>query len=111
MPAVQGVDDWEEFYVKDKPPDDTKTEKHYALVITMSGYGVLAHGILKSGSKCIKQADDIVYWFERLVELGIGTREDEDMLRAKVWKVCAGLLLTCNGGLHDRVELLLPHWQ
>jgi hypothetical protein len=87
MSFVQGVDDWEEFFVKDATAGDTKVEKHYVLVITLSGYGVLGHGILRSGSKCMKQPQDMRYWFDRLVELGIGTKEEEDMLRAMVWNV------------------------
>ena len=48
---------------------------------------MLDYGVLRSGSKCIKQPKDIVFWFDRLVELGIGTAEDEKWLRAQVWHV------------------------
>lgn len=84
---MQGVDDMEPFHVKGAQPSDPSIEKHYALVITLAGHGVLDYGVLRSGSKCIKQPDDIVYWFDKLVELGIGTAEEEAMLRATVWEV------------------------
>lgn len=84
--AVQ-PDEIEEFYTRKPELNVTQIEKHYYLVITLAGYGILACVALRSGSRNVKQPEDMVYWFDRLVELGIGTAEQEQELRARVWKV------------------------
>ena len=63
-------------------------EKHYIMVITLSGWGMLDYGVMRSGCRNVKQPADLTFWFDRLVELGIGTAEDEARLRATVWMVC-----------------------
>ena len=48
---------------------------------------MLAAAALKSGTRQVQQQEDMVYWFDQLVKLRIGTKELEDELRARVWKV------------------------
>lgn len=86
--AVQ-PEEIEEFYNRTPEPNATQIEKHYYLVITLAGHGILACEALRSGSRNVKQPGNMVYWFDRLVELGIGTAELEAELRARVWKVRA----------------------
>ena len=80
-------DQYEEFYEKASTKGATALEKQYYLVITMAGHSVLAAAALKSGTKKVQQPGDIKYWFDLLVELGIGTKEQEDELRAHTWTV------------------------
>ena len=90
---MQGQNDWEPYHTKDHQPSDPKVEKHYIMVITLGGFGLLDYGVMRSGCRNLKQPDDVTFWFDRLVELGIGTAEDEARLRATVWKVCPSAYL------------------
>lgn len=79
--------EYEEYYDRPATKNNTSQEKQYYLVITLAGHGVLAAAALKSGTRKVQQEGDMVYWFDLLVKLGIGTKELEDELRARVWKV------------------------
>lgn len=65
----------------------TKIEKHYYMVLTLAEKGVLACVALKSGTRNLQNPGKMTYWFDRLVEFGLGEPEDEAKLRATVWKV------------------------
>lgn len=94
---VQGPDDWQQFYVKEAEKSVTKIEKHYVLVITLAGFGILGYAVMKSGCRNLTSEKDIKYWFDELVELGIGTAEEEAMLRAMTWNVCSSAPLHSTG--------------
>jgi hypothetical protein len=94
---MQGPDDWELFLEAPAEAAEPSLEKQYYMVLTLSGFGVLAVVALKSGSKCLQDEGEIVYWFDRLVELGIGTEKEQNMLRKKTWTVLLyTVLCTCS---------------
>lgn len=73
--------------------DDLKCEKLYFMVVTFPKVGVLDVSAMKSATKLHKDKPLQVFrfWYQRLVELGIGTREDEEFIAAQAaggWKVC-----------------------
>jgi hypothetical protein len=84
---MQGPDDWEEFYTVPNVPTDLTVEKQYYLVITLSGYGVLAVVAMKSGSKNINQPEDMSYWMHELVQRKLADERTQEMLINKQWSV------------------------
>lgn len=74
----------------DANPKVTDQEKHYYMMVTFPGHGARAVAAMASGSRLKTNAanrGNFKFWFEQLVELGIGTAEDEEMLKAITWKV------------------------
>lgn len=84
---MQGPDDWEEFYTVPNVPNDLTVEKQYYLVVTLSGYGVLACVAMKSGSKNISQPEDMRYWMQELVTRGLADIRTQERLIRKRWSV------------------------
>lgn len=90
--------EYEEYDDRPATKKNISQEGQYYIVITLAGHGVLAAAALKSGTRKVQQEGDIVYWFDMLVKLGIGTKELEDGLRArvrKVWCTVKCQLLAC----------------
>lgn len=85
----------EEFYVKDNEPDDCKMEKHYYMVITLAGYGVIAADLMRSGTKNVGDPSQVKYWYDTLVDRGIGTANEEKALRAMKFNVRTSLTDFC----------------
>jgi hypothetical protein len=77
----------EQYYERPATKNNTSQEKQYYLVITLAGHGVLAAVALKSGTRKVQQAGDIKYWFDLLVKYEVGTKQQQDELRKRVWKV------------------------
>lgn len=76
----------------DENPDATKLSKIHFMVIT-GPCGVLAVAPMFTGSRLKSSGCSVRFWWRRLVELGIGTRQRERELEAKhsKWKVCSAL--------------------
>lgn len=70
---------------KDQKKSGPEAEKFYYMIITMAGFGVVEVALMHSGSR-IKKGNEgkIKYWFERLVELGIGSADDEEAVKKMV---------------------------
>lgn len=79
-------------YTRDKHTTTSfAAEKQGYFAVTMAGYGVVACVALHSATK-LKPNDPhpptrFKYWTQRLVDFGIGTAEDEAMLKRKVYRV------------------------
>lgn len=67
-------------------PKDQAREKHYYMLLTLASHGVLACVAMQSGtSGKMQDRSRIKFWFDRLVEFGIGTAEEEQRQRERVW--------------------------
>ena len=95
---MQGPDDWAEFYTVPNVQNDTQVEKQYYLVITLAGHGVLATAGMKSGSKNLRQPQDMKYWMDELVELGLADAATQARLQKQTWSVRFLLRLNCQQG-------------
>lgn len=61
-------------------------EKQFYMQLTYPSCGVLACVAMRSGtSHKLQNRDGIKFWFEQLVDYGVGTKQDEDELRSKRW--------------------------
>ena len=66
-------------------------QKHCYYVVTMPGVGCLACVPFQSGCRNMPDPEDLphnFYWYEQLVQRGIGDQEQEDKLKQHVWAVC-----------------------
>lgn len=74
-----------------------KKEKHYYMALTLGGHGVLACVAMRSGTKHVQDEEGMKYWFDRLVEFGIGTEVQQDSLRARTWvRTVSSSTLPCS---------------
>ncbi len=66
----------------------SEQEKHYYMLLTFPGFGTRAVVAMKSGTKLKgTEPGGFKFWFQQLVEYGIGTAEDEEALSKVVWQV------------------------
>lgn len=78
---------WLPTYTLPTEKDDTKAEKQYYMVLTLAGHGIVEAVALKSGCNKTQNVAELPFWFDRMVELGLGSEELRDKLRQRVWKV------------------------
>jgi hypothetical protein len=70
------------------PSNGPKAQKHYYYVVTMPGVGCAAVAALKSGSRKLPAASgEFHFWMDQLLDLGLGTPEQQTELQKRVWKV------------------------
>lgn len=97
----------------DTQGDDLKCEKQYYMVVTFPKKGVLGIAAMESPTK-LREVQDAPpaqkhkFWYQQLVELGIGTRETELMIQQKVqrdggWTVCMHVI--CHAVLYNCATL------
>lgn len=86
-------------YTRDLPTSSFGCEKHGYMAITMAGYGVVAAVAMRTATRLSTKRRTptrtrFKFWYDMLVQLGIGDAATEDMLRKKVWRVCSSLAFT-----------------
>lgn len=104
MVFVQGNEELP-VYTRDLPTSPFACEKHGYMAITMAGYGLVAAVAMFTSTRLSKTRRTPIrtrfrFWYDMLVQLGIGDQATEDMLRAKVWLVCfylAFILIPASG--------------
>lgn len=85
--CMQNKSGWLPTYALPTEKDDTKAEKQYYMVLTMAGHGIVEAVALKSGCNKTENMAELPFWFDRMVELGLGSEQLRDRLRQRVWKV------------------------
>jgi hypothetical protein len=74
----------------DSAMSGTSVEKHHYMALFMSGVAVLSAVAMQSGCtfKKMQDSSQMRYWFDHLVQLGVGTPQQEKHWRRHEWKIC-----------------------
>ena len=85
--GMQSASDWLPVYKVPNQKDIVKAEKQYYMVMNVPDHGVVEAVALQSG--CVKTQDGAALpkWFDRMVQLKLGSEALRDKLAARVWSV------------------------